>query len=156
MIDNLYQFQQAFYFVIQVYCILTQKCSPNWVHMYGEHFHREGGWQDNDLPSFGKIKDIIVIVGSVLLKTEGINNHILAYLIIRTRQSFLVCLSSIDYKVLSGHTYPGDRGLYMFTFSCSLLIQIIVQCIRCDSLHFFKLFIECRNLLTNRMLALHV
>ena len=48
------------------------------------------GFQDDDLPLFGKIKDIIVASGSMPLlvidhyKTNGINTHISAYQIICT------------------------------------------------------------------------
>jgi len=96
---------------------------PNWIKIYGEEYHRsefvQYGWQPDDLPKFGQITDILVVVGSPLLVmekyvTEGINSHLLSYLIVRSRQSFVLKLSTLlNPHVLCGHNYIGDGLLYI-------------------------------------------
>lgn len=77
------------------------------------------GWQQDDLPQFAKIKDILVMVETPVLVVEkfithGINNHLLCYLIEHTYQTFAVCVSQlIDTHPFTAHTYIGDRGLYI-------------------------------------------
>ena len=40
-------------------------CRPNWIDAYGDRYYRKEyiqiGFQENDLPQFGKILDIIVV-----------------------------------------------------------------------------------------------
>ncbi len=98
-------------------------CSPNWVSIYGESYYRGEflfcGWQANDLPIFGKITDIFLIVGCTLVtvqkySTERINNHLQAYLISPTFHTQLVVLSTLPYlQTLTAHTFLGDGNLYI-------------------------------------------
>ena len=77
------------------------------------------GWQQDDLPEFAKIKDILVIVETPVLIVEkyttlGINNHILCYMIECTFQTFALCVSGlVASHSFTAHTYIGDRGLYI-------------------------------------------
>ena len=77
------------------------------------------GWQEDDLPTFALIKDIIVITECPLLvlemfKTEGINNHLLAYLIVPTKHILVSKVSSLPTKdPFNAHIYPGDGNLYI-------------------------------------------
>ena len=77
------------------------------------------GWQENDLPWFVKIKDIMVVGDCPLIavgsyRTEGINNHLLAYLISSTHEKFIVNPSQLqNTQPLYAHTYIGDGGLYI-------------------------------------------
>lgn len=73
----------------------------------------------DDLPFFGRITDIIVIASSGLLSVEkyntvGINNHLLAYPIVRTHQFFVVNISLLcNPQPLCAHTFIGDNQLYV-------------------------------------------
>ncbi len=52
--------------------------SPNWIKIYGSRFSRGQyvlcGWQDDDLPMFGLIKDITVIAECPLLALERLGD----------------------------------------------------------------------------------
>lgn len=95
--------------------------------MYGNRFNRGQyvlcDWQDDDLPMFALIKDIIVVAECPLLAlekftTEGINNHLLSHLITPTQYVFVRKVSSLPHKdPMSAHFYPGDGGLYI-TMKC--------------------------------------
>lgn len=78
------------------------------------------GFQDDDLPSFGKIKDIILASGSTPLlalevyRTEGINTHIAAYQIFRTNSTAIILLSNLFNKTIYyAHSYIGDGKTYI-------------------------------------------
>ena len=76
-------------------------------------------WQSDDLPAFVKIIDFIIINNVVLIQveeynTEGINDHLLSYLIKPTHQtSFLHLSKSFMYHVYHPHKYLGDNSLYI-------------------------------------------
>ena len=96
---------------------------PTWIRIYGQEFHHSEyllcGWQDNDLPVFGMIKDILVIAGTPLIslclhKTLGINNHLLCFAITSAYQSSLISLSHVVYRrPLCAHSILGDGHLYI-------------------------------------------
>lgn len=99
-------------------------CRPNWIGVYGERYYRNEfvlvGFQDDDLPAFGKINDIVVASGTIpllavnLYKTVGINSHIAAYQILRTNHRSTVLLSSLTNKhILYSHPYIGDNNTYI-------------------------------------------
>ena len=98
-------------------------CRPTWIKIYGEEYHRGEfihlGWQQDDLPEFGKILDIIVIAEFPFLYVEkyrslGINQHILGYLIEHTYANCCIYLSSVPFKsTFDAHSYIGDGGLYV-------------------------------------------
>ena len=77
------------------------------------------GFEHNDLPSFGQLADMLVIVRTPLLyvkryKTIGINNHLLCYAIKHTYEYSLISLSSLVFtEPLSAHTSVGDVNLYI-------------------------------------------
>ena len=77
------------------------------------------GWQNDDLPQFARIRDIIMVVECPLLVldtfiTQGINNHLLSYLIKGTRHVFIIRVSSLVVRdTFMAHTYPGDGNLYI-------------------------------------------
>lgn len=103
------------------FCVLSSR--PSWIKTHGEQYYRNDfvlvGWQEDDLPQFAKIKDILVLVETPVLVLEryttlGINNHILCYLIECTFQTFALCISGlVDTHSFTAHTYIGDRGLYI-------------------------------------------
>lgn len=77
------------------------------------------GKQIDDLPEFGKIKDIL-IVGSVPMLhlekylTEGINNHLMCHFVVRSHKFKVMSLSSlVDYTPYSAHTFIGDGQLHV-------------------------------------------
>ncbi len=87
--------------------------------IYGEQYRKNdfllGGFQEDDLPFFVKINDLVVastsipIVAVDMYRTEGINCHIASYLIKRTNEQSLLLLSSLRYKnPLYPHSYGGD------------------------------------------------
>lgn len=96
---------------------------PNWIKIYGEEYHREDfvhlGWQQNDLPEFGKIFDILIIAEFPFVYVErykslGINEHILGYLIEHTYVNSCIYMSELPYKnTVDAHSYMGDGGLYV-------------------------------------------
>ena len=96
---------------------------PKWIKIYGQEYHVscciQTGWQPDDLPVFGSVKAVIVIVGAVLLQvniffTEGINCHLSSYNIIPMQQTKLILLSSLENKeVYYTHRFLGDKQLYI-------------------------------------------
>ena len=99
-------------------------CRPNWISIYGEKFYPHDyvhyGFQDDDLPAFGKITDVIVLAGSTPLlelqvyRTMGINNHVASYQVRRTNETVVVLLSQLDdRRPYYAHTYLGDLCLYI-------------------------------------------
>lgn len=96
---------------------------PSWIKIYGEEYHRTDfihvGWQDNDLPTFAKVKDILVLGGFPFFLAEkyrsvGINGHISGYLIERTFGTIYVYAANLPYKMtVNAHTYFGDGRLYV-------------------------------------------
>lgn len=75
--------------------------------------------QRNDLPQFGKIKEILVVgnIPMVYLEmylTSGINNHLMCHQITRSHKFQVLPISSlIDYHPYSSHTFIGDGQLYL-------------------------------------------
>lgn len=96
---------------------------PNWIKIYGEEYHRGEfihlGWQQNDLPEFGKLMDIIIAAGFPFYyvekyETVGINSHILGYHIHHSYITSCVHASVPPYKnTFSAHSYIGDGRLYI-------------------------------------------
>ena len=96
---------------------------PNWIKIYGEQYHRgefvHMGWQQNDLPEFGKLLDIIIAGGFPFFQVEkyetvGINSHILGYLIRHSYTTTCVHASMLPYKnTFTAHSYIADRRLYI-------------------------------------------
>ena len=96
----------------------------NWIHIYGERFYRcefvHSGFQEEDLPIFGKIVDIIVIAGSTPVlqldtyNTLGINSHLSAFEVSRTNLKTVILLSQLHNKDLYyAHSCPGDSSTYI-------------------------------------------
>lgn len=91
--------------------------------IYGHSYHSSDfvlcSWQEDDLPRFGQIRDMIVITGTPILavklyNTLGINNHLLSYAITSTLQSSVISLSNlVHFQPLSAHTCCGDSNVYI-------------------------------------------
>lgn len=107
--------------VIFIYNIALR---PNWIHIYGERFYRHEfvhkGFQEDDLPVFGKILDIIVIAGSTSLlqlevyQTMGINSHLSAFQVSRTNLKTIVLLSRLYNKHrYCAHSCKSDSSTYI-------------------------------------------
>ncbi len=96
---------------------------PSWIKIYGEEFHRSDfvhiGWQADDLPEFAKINDILAVGGFPLIavekyKSEGICNHLFAYLIHRAHSKTVIYLPNLlNKQIYSAHAFLGDGGLYV-------------------------------------------
>lgn len=96
---------------------------PKWIKIYGQEYHVpccvQTGWQPDDLPVFGSVKAVIVIVGAVLLQvniflTEGINSHLSSYNITPMQETKVILLSSLENKeVYYTHRFLGDKQLYI-------------------------------------------
>lgn len=96
---------------------------PNWIRIHGYTYHRSEfvlcDYQQDDLPAFGKIDDILVITGTPLLSikrfsTLGINNHLLCFVIKPAHQSLFMRLSQLKYpEPLSAHSSIGDNNIYI-------------------------------------------
>lgn len=98
---------------------------PNWIKLYGHEYHDScflhvGFQTDDDLPQFGKIIDILLIMGASPLvyvhfyHTEGINSHIQSFQIVSTQEKKLFILRELKNKVVYyPHTYIGDRNMYI-------------------------------------------
>ena len=77
------------------------------------------GWQQNDLPEFGKLIDVIIAGGFPFFHVEkyetmGINSHILGYLIHHSYTTTCVPVSMLPYKAtFTAHTCIADRRLYI-------------------------------------------
>lgn len=101
----------------------TPFCRPRWIRIHGYEYHRSDfvtiGFEPNDLPSFGQVTDVLVLVGTPLLhvkryQTVGINNHLLSYVIVCTYEYSLISLSSlVSAEPLSAHTSVGDSNVYI-------------------------------------------
>ena len=78
---------------------------------------------EDDLTQFVKIIKTLVISGFILLSVEvyitiGVNDYILGYLINRTHNFYVVCLSHLfSLEVYYAHTFMGDNSLYICMFS---------------------------------------
>lgn len=75
-----------------------------------------GFQDDDDLPAFAKIMDIVVASESIpllsvrLYRTVGINSHVAAYPIVPTNENSLILLSLLDNKKpLYKHSYIGGE-----------------------------------------------
>ena len=102
-----------------------QTCShsPNWIKIYGETYHRSEfvicGFQEDDLPIFGRIDAIMVITGTPIFslrifRTLGLSNHLLCYAIERLHKTSLVLLSQLMHKEpLTPHQRTGDDNVYI-------------------------------------------
>ena len=100
-------------------------CRPNWIKIYGEEYHRREfvhiGWQENDLPLFAKILDIITVEEFPFFviekyKSLGINDHLLGFLIQHTHLTCCINIADLLYKyVFSAHSYIGDGQVYIIS-----------------------------------------
>ena len=99
-----------------------------WIKLFGEEYHESNfvllGKQENDLPLFGKIKDIMIINGSSALFqveeyfTVGLNNHLLCHAIVSTHSfKTLIVSHLVDKYPYSAHCCIGDANLYISMLS---------------------------------------
>ena len=97
----------------------------NWIKIRGETYHPSEfvlcGFQEDDLPIFGRIDDIMVVTSTPifsirLFTTLGINNHLLSYAIEHAHRSTLILIhvSQLIYpEPLSPHQRIGDDNVYI-------------------------------------------
>ena len=77
------------------------------------------GFQDDDLPVFARIDDILVIATTPVIsvrvfRTMGINNHLQCYSIKNAHQTELILLTSLVLtEPLSPHQIIGDKNTYI-------------------------------------------
>ena len=77
------------------------------------------GFQDDDLPVFARIDDIVVIAVTPVLsvrvfRTVGINNHLQCYAIENAHQTAIILLTSLVLsEPLSPHQIVGDKNTYV-------------------------------------------
>ena len=98
-------------------------CRPNWISIFGERYYSQEfvlvGFQDDDLPVFGRIQHVIVVCGTPLLalkiyKTVCLYSHLSAYQIIETNSVLVVLLSELEtYQPYCSHLYIGDNQTYI-------------------------------------------
>ena len=91
--------------------------------IYGQEYHRlqfvTVGFQDDDLPLFGQITDILVLVGTPLVSvklytTLGINNHLSCFAIACTYQYSIFPVSKlVSLEPLTAHKSIGDENIYI-------------------------------------------
>lgn len=97
---------------------------PNWIKIYGNRYYRSDfvhdGFQEDDLPVFCKIVDIIILAETIPLlqldvyKTLGINGHLSSYQISRTTNNTVILLSQLHHKdQYYAHSSPGDSNTYI-------------------------------------------
>ena len=77
----------------------TYMCRPNWVthkrSKYSVSDYLLIGWQDNDLPIFGKVQFIAVVIGKPLFaicsyRTIGIDRHSHSFVLSRGTEAYLM------------------------------------------------------------------
>ena len=79
------------------------------------------GFQEDDLPLFGRIDEIMVIAATSILSlrlftTLGLNNHLLSYVIERMHKTSLILLSGLVHQEpLTSHQRTGDDNVYTYT-----------------------------------------
>lgn len=77
------------------------------------------GFQEDDLPIFGRIDDILLITSTpmfsiTLFTTLGISNHLLCYAIEHAHRTTLILLSQLTCpEPLSPHQTIGDGNVYI-------------------------------------------
>ena len=93
---------------------------PNWIKYDGNTYRLAMfiliGWQDDDLPQFGEIKDIFVINSTHFLlvrvyMTMGIDRHVHSYVIKRKNEENIKLLSELPGYPVVGHSL--NRQLYI-------------------------------------------
>ena len=108
---------------MQIYASFLFSFSPSWIHVHGETYHPSEfvicGFQDDDLPLFARIDDIMVITATPVLsvrvfRTVGINNHLQCYAIEHAHQrSFILVTQLVHPEPLSPHQKLGDKNIYI-------------------------------------------
>ena len=103
-------------------------CRTNWVKIYGEQYYPSSyivcGQHSNDLPAFGKIIEILIIIGTPLFvidvfDTVGINNHLSSFVVHKTLVKTIILASKLNYKKpLSAHFCVNDTNIYIALHSC--------------------------------------
>ena len=77
------------------------------------------GWQEDDLPIFGRVMDILIVSDFPLLvvepyKTIRLNSHLLSYLVKRTHGLRVLYVAQLENKIPpQGHVYLGDKQTYI-------------------------------------------
>ena len=96
---------------------------PKWISIYGERFYNQEfvliGFQDDDLPYFGKIRDILMICGTPLFvianfKTVCLYSHLSAYEVMQTNNESVVLITELTSRQpYYSHLYVGDCQTYI-------------------------------------------
>ena len=84
--------------------------------------------QENDLPMWGNIREILIVGGNCPLLyvekyiTVGLNNHLMSHAICRTHTYEILLISTLTDKYpYTAHSCIGDRHLYIAIRSDVLL-----------------------------------
>lgn len=109
-------------------------CRPKWCIKYGTKYSKLDylliGWNEDGLPLFGRVQDILCINNSVLFcvlkyETLGIDSHYHSFFIRRTEDKDAFWLSElIDYHPLQAHQL-SNNNLYI-TFR-SHIEKVVLQ-----------------------------
>ena len=81
------------------------------------------GWQDNDLPQFGRIQELMMvshvpIAAITLYVTLGIDRHYHSYAVSCTSQVKTIGIEKLEgYPPVIGH-YTGSQSQYIVVRSC--------------------------------------
>ncbi len=76
------------------------------------------GWQDDDLPRFGKIKDLLLAQNVAMLAvlqydTSGIDHHYHSYLICSTHHECIIPLTHLDQSHSPVNVKAIASGVYL-------------------------------------------
>ena len=95
---------------------------PNWIKLYGQEYHLSKfvhtGFQLDDLPSFGQIKNILIVATPLLYvkmyTTFGINNHLACFAIQCAYTYSLIPISKLaSMESYGAHHSIGDDNIYI-------------------------------------------
>lgn len=103
--------------------IHTLICRPKWIKCDGEVYRQSSflliQWQDDDLPQFAKIEDILIVLNFPFFIvctfiTQRICHHYHSYAVKKGRQMLVVTLAEIgDSHPVYCHHVHGDSTLYV-------------------------------------------
>jgi hypothetical protein len=100
---------------------------PNWIKVCGNTYRLSEflvvGWQDNDLPEFGKIEQLMMvshvpIAALTLYDTQGIDRHYHSYAVSSTSQVKIIGIEQFEgYPPVIGH-YINSQSQYIVVRTC--------------------------------------
>ena len=113
-------FQRDVYFID---CLCLHSCRPKWVKCNGEVYRSSAflltGWQEDNLPAFSSIQDIIVVDKNLFLivckfTTVRIDRHFHSFVVSKVGAQQLTTLDQlVDTHPLYGHYVRGNSLVYI-------------------------------------------